>query len=125
MPVIRHADSRRSETPNAVMTTLASPTQGDAVQAVWRVDMHPGSAGPPHLFDAEQVWTVLDGGARIDLAGEAVVVGSGDTVVIPAGTVRQVDADATSGLVAVVAAPAGGQVTRPDDGTAVVPPWIA
>ena len=44
MPVIRHADSRRTETPTAVMTTLASPSQGGAGQAVWRVDMRPGLA---------------------------------------------------------------------------------
>ena len=61
MPVIRHADSRRTETPNAVMTTLASPSQGGAGQAVWRVDMRPGQAGPRHVIDTEQVWTVLAG----------------------------------------------------------------
>src|SRR5215469_9563384 len=68
MPVIRHADSRRTETPNALMTTLASPTQGGAGHSVWRVDMRPSQAGPLHAIDTEQVWTVLDGGATIELA---------------------------------------------------------
>lgn len=38
MSVVLSADSRRTETPNGFMTTLASPTQGQAGQAVWRVD---------------------------------------------------------------------------------------
>jgi len=66
MPVIRRTESRRTETPNAVMTTLASPTQGGAGMAVWRVDMRPGQAGPQHAIDTEQVWKVLAGGATIE-----------------------------------------------------------
>lgn len=41
--------------------------------------MRPGATGPPHTFDAEQVWTVLD--------GEALALSPGDTVVLPAWTV--------------------------------------
>ena len=82
MPLIRHADSRRTETPNALMTTLASPTQGGAGHSVWRVDMRPGQAGPLHAIDTEQVWTVLDGSATVELDGEAHTVGPGDTLVV-------------------------------------------
>lgn len=57
MTVVRHAGARRSETLSAVMTTLASPTQGGAQMAVWRVEVQPGIQGPEHVIDAEQVWT--------------------------------------------------------------------
>ena len=124
MPYISHAETRRTETPNAVMTTLASPTQGGAGQAVWRVDMRAGAAGPPHAFDTEQVWTVLEGGATIELGGETVALAPGDTVVLPADVPRQVFADAGKGFAAIVAAPAGGCASTPD-GTRVVPAWIA
>ena len=93
MSVTRDADSRRTETPNAVMTTLASSTQGGSEIAVWRVEMAPEASGPPHIFDTEQVWTVLGGGARILLAGEEIAVATGDTVIMPADTLRQVFAD--------------------------------
>src|SRR5260370_17745984 len=83
MPAIRHADSRRTETPNAVMTTLASPTQGGAGHAVWRVDMRPGQAGPLHAIDTEQVWTVLDGGATVELDGQELTVSPGATLALP------------------------------------------
>ena len=69
MPVIRHADSRRTTTPNGVMTTHASPTQGGSTLAVWRVEMVAGAAGPQHSFDTEQVWTAQDCGPALNPDG--------------------------------------------------------
>lgn len=123
MPVVRHADARRTTTPNAVMTTLASPTQGAAGLAVWRVRMDPGASGPPHRFDTEQVWTVLAGSARIELDGGEHEVGEGDTVVMPAGVPRRIHAG-PQGVTTVVAAAAGARATA-DGGSPVLPAWIA
>ena len=92
MQVIRSKESRRTETANAVMTTLASPTQGHAAQALWRVEMVPGQAGPLHGIDAEQVWTVLDGGASIEAGAETATLRPGDTIVLPAGIARRITA---------------------------------
>jgi quercetin dioxygenase-like cupin family protein len=136
MPVIRHADSRRTETPNAVMTTLASPTQGGSQHAVWRVDMAPGAFGPEHAFDTDQVWTVLNGRARITVAEETTTVAPGDTVIMPADAQRQVFADADQGFTAIVSAPANTRVYRHNpaadvpasttvDGDKILPDWIA
>ena len=136
MPVTRAADSRRTETPNGVMTTLASPTQGGSQLAVWRVDMVPGAEGPPHVFSTDQVWTVVGGRARIALAGEEVAVGEGDTVIMPADTDRQITADAERGFAAIVCAPASTRIypRQPNagvpsaatvDGDKILPKWIA
>jgi quercetin dioxygenase-like cupin family protein len=135
MPVIRHADSRRTETPNAVMTTLASPSQGGAGQAVWRVDMRPGQEGPLHAIDTEQVWTVLDGGATVELGGQVLTVGPGDTLVLPPDVPRRITADPAAGLAAIAAAPAGTRAYVLDDtrvapgcaapdGDKLVPAWV-
>ncbi|WP_193318289.1 cupin domain-containing protein [Nonomuraea phyllanthi] len=137
MSVILSADSRRTETPNGVMTTLASPTQGEAGQAVWRVDARPGMVGPVHAFDAELVWTWLDGAAVVELGGERVEVGAGDTMVLPADVSRQMFADPVRGFVSIVVAAPGataynpGGVSAPDacdlapKGTErTVPPWV-
>jgi len=118
MSVIRRAERRRTETPNAVMTTLASPKQGGAGQAVWRVDMRAGQTGPLHAIDTEQVWTVLDGAAVVELDGRRHPVGPGDTVVIPADTPRRVSADPVAGFAAIVIA-AAGMRAYPLDGTVV------
>ena len=136
MPVIRRAETRRTETPNAVMTTLASPTQGGAGQAVWRVDMRPGQAGPLHAIDTEQVWTVLDGGATVELDGQALIVGPGDTLILPADAPRRVSADPVAGFAAIAVAPAGTRAYTLDgtrvapgcavpDGDKLIPAWVA
>jgi quercetin dioxygenase-like cupin family protein len=130
MPVIRHADTRRTETPNAVMTTLASPTQGAASQAMWRVDMRPGQSGPLHAIDREQIWTALDGTAVIAVADQTYTLEPGDTAVIPADTPRRVSTPPTTSFTAVVAAPADmrayvlDQTQAAPDGEKLIPAWV-
>jgi quercetin dioxygenase-like cupin family protein len=136
MNVIRGTETRRTETPNAVMTTLASPTQGNSGQAVWRVEMVAGHAGPLHGIDAEQVWTVLAGGASIEAGTDTATLGPGDTIVLPADVPRRITAHLDAGLSALVAAPASmrayvlsGSVPGPHppvaDADKIVPGWVA
>lgn len=122
--LVRDGQARRTETPNALMTTLASPTQGPtAALSMWRVEMRAGQQGPPHVFDTEQIWHLLTGQAQLSVGTEQLVLGPGDTVVLPAGTQRQVAARADAQLIvcghgdAVVHVP-GEAAPR---GT---PPWI-
>ncbi|MBT2233099.1 cupin domain-containing protein [Nonomuraea sp. NEAU-A123] len=114
MPVVLSAGSRRTETPNGVMTTLASPTQGEAGAAVWRVDAVPGMVGPVHVFDTESVWTWLAGTATVELGGELFTVGPGDTMVLPADVTRQMTADPRDGFAAIVVASPGAEAYNPD-----------
>ena len=91
--VIRATERRRSETPAGVMTTNASPTLGaTAGLSMWEVAMTAGASGPLHVFDSEQIWTVLDGEASVVIAGENEILAGGDTAVIPEGLERQVSA---------------------------------
>ncbi|WP_051133001.1 hypothetical protein [Nocardia paucivorans] len=69
MPIIRQSETRRTETPDAVMTTLASPTLGGSSQLLWRVEMTADNRGPMHSCDTEQIWTILTGRASFDLDG--------------------------------------------------------
>ena len=138
MPVIRNAESRRTETPNAVMTTLASPTQGGAGQAVWRGDMRPGQSGPLHAIVGASYggMVVLDGGATVELDGEVVTVAPGDTLILPADAPRRVSADPLAGFAAIAVAPAGTRAYTLDgtkvapgyavpDGDKLAPAWVA
>jgi quercetin dioxygenase-like cupin family protein len=124
MPVLAATEARRHETPNAVMSTLASPTLGGATLALWRVEMAPGARGPDHVFDVEQVWTVTAGGADVTIEGETQSVASGDTLVLPAGAVRQIVATG-EGFAALAAAPAGARALLADGTDRGTPPWIA
>ncbi|RFS83217.1 cupin domain-containing protein [Actinomadura spongiicola] len=108
MTLIRTTENRRTDTPNATVTTFATPTQGGTTGiAVWRVDMAPGRTGPLHAFDTEQVWTILEGTATVDLDGRALEAGPGDTVVLPPDVPRQMTSGADAGFTAIVAAHAG------------------
>jgi quercetin dioxygenase-like cupin family protein len=125
MPVVTAAENRRTETPNAVMTTLASPTQGEtAGLSLWRVSMTRDAEGPHHVFDTEQIWTVLSGSATVLVGDDLHQLTTGDTVVIPAGVARRITAgDGFEALVAGHGGAVAQVVGEPDPrGT---PAWIA
>ncbi|MET7299562.1 cupin domain-containing protein [Embleya sp. NPDC005575] len=137
MPVIRSADARITTTPNGVITTYASPTQGGTNAALWRVDMTPATSAPYHAFESEQIWTILTGGLTADLDGEKLTATTGDTLVFPADLPRQVHADTETGFSAIVTAPAGARAYNPNDTTPpgtcdiapkdaerILPPWM-
>lgn len=121
---VRSAESRRTQTPNAVMTTLASPTQGPTEGlSLWRVEMQAGQRGPVHAFDSEQVWHVLDGEAGFTVAGETVLLRAGDSLVLPAGAQRQVTARTAVRL--LVCGHGGAIASVPgEDAPRGTPAWI-
>ncbi|RKT18201.1 quercetin dioxygenase-like cupin family protein [Streptomyces sp. 1114.5] len=135
MPVIHRSEARRTETPNAVMTTLGSPTQGTTTLAMWQVEMRPHAQGPLHAMDAEQIWTLLTGSATVALAGETLTLSAGDTLVLPADAARRIAT--TEGFTAVVASTSPSHAYNPDartpedactlaprDAQRLLPPWI-
>jgi quercetin dioxygenase-like cupin family protein len=71
----------------------------------------------------EQVWLVLTGRLRAQIAPGATVAGAGDTLVIAAGVERQIEAEAD--LTAIVSSPAGPVVTTPDSPGGRPLPWAA
>ncbi|GAB3813701.1 cupin domain-containing protein [Kribbella italica] len=115
---------RVTETPNAVMTTYASPTQGSQELSVWRVEMKATAQGPVHVVDSEQVWTGLSGHARISLGTEELELKAGEALVLPAGVERQVTA--TEDFTAVVSGYGHAKVSVPGEDTdRGTPPWIS
>lgn len=125
MVPVRAAAMRRTETPNAVMTTLASPTQGPSrLLSMWKVEMRPGQRGPRHAFDSEQIWHVLDGHAEIVTGGGLVRLGPGDAVVLAAGAERQITA--TTAVQIMVCGHATAEASVPGEpGSRGVPAWIS
>lgn len=123
--IVRAAETRRTETPNATMTTLASPTLGaSAGLSLWQVEMSAATRGPQHRFDSEQVWTVLQGELSVVVEGEATELGVGDTLVLPADLVRQIIARTDARLLVCGHGDAGVQVSG-EDAPRDTPPWIA
>jgi len=115
---------RATETPNAVMTTYASPTQGSEGLSLWRVEMKEGAQGPLHVFDSEQIWTVLAGVGSVELGADTLALKEGATVVFPAGVTRRITAGPD--FVALVAGHGTAKVSVPGEAAdRGVPPWIS
>ena len=126
MDVVRRVEQRTTETPNAVMTTLVSPTLGGAGQALWEVRMAPGAAGPEHDMSGEQLWTVRAGALTVELDGvPSATLSVGDSVVLPPGRQRRLLADPRDGATALVTGPGDAHALLPDGTDRGVPGWIA
>jgi quercetin dioxygenase-like cupin family protein len=123
--LVKRAHARTTSTPNATMTTLASPTLGATNgRSLWLVDMVAGATGPLHVFDTEQIWTVMDGNAEIEIDGVAYPLDSGDTLVIPAGADRQVRATAACRMLVTGDGGATARVVGESESRGT-PPWIS
>jgi quercetin dioxygenase-like cupin family protein len=107
------------------MTTLASPSlAGSESLSLWLVEMLAGSRGPLHVFDSEQLWTVLEGEIAATVDGTRHELHAGDTLILRAGATRQIASEGAARMLvcgrgdAVVSVPG-------EDADRGTPPWIA
>lgn len=122
--IVRGAETRETVTPSAVMTTLASPTVGGTSRlSLWQVALEAGAAGPVHIIDSEQVWTLLRGNVRCTIEGSAQVLLPGDTIRLAGGVERQFVASESSRF--MVCGECGAKAWVANGAPAVTPPWIA
>jgi quercetin dioxygenase-like cupin family protein len=123
--VIAPEPAHTTATPNATMTRLATPTLGSRTLSTWRVEMEAGATGPTHTVDREQVWTLTTGTLTFTTTGEGegALVTAGQTVVVPAGLERRVQAG-DRGARAHVAMPSDGRVSTPEQGPHPLP-WAS
>jgi mannose-6-phosphate isomerase-like protein (cupin superfamily) len=122
MPVIAAATAPTHELPGTRFTSLATPSRGTADLAVWRLEVAPGTAGAPHELTREEVFVVLEGRAQVQLGGEHLEAGAGDTILVPPGVPFALGNAADVPLHAVVCLPVGGQA-RMGGGEPFTPPW--
>lgn len=125
--IVRTNATRQTITPAAAMTTLMSPTLGGSIQlSLWHTELTPGSSGPDHVIDSEQIWNLCEGSASCLVDGSLVQLQQGDTICIPAGSLRRFAADASSPIGArfLVCGLADALATTPTSEHPVAPPWI-
>lgn len=92
-PFVSAASARISTTPNATMTTLASPTlSGSTFASIWQTSMIAGAKGPLHSFDSEQIVVVLEGRIEILLDGTSITMEKGSALTVAGDTLRQIAA---------------------------------
>lgn len=124
MQIVAAGDRRVTTTPNATMTTIASPTLGQCAGSLWWVEMNPGAENPEHAFEEEVVWAVTRGEATVWIGDESHTLSAGDTAVLPAHKMRRIVAG-SQGFTAIASTPKPTMVSRADGLPAVVPPWIS
>jgi quercetin dioxygenase-like cupin family protein len=123
--LVRGDGAKVTETPNATMTTLASPSaSGSTSLSLWTVEMVAGQQGPEHVFDSEQAWTVLAGEVSIEVDGVTQPMVAGDSLTLAGGVVRQVTAVSDVRLIACGLSDATVQVPGEAESRGT-PPWIA
>jgi quercetin dioxygenase-like cupin family protein len=122
---IRFESMRCTETPNAAMTTIASPTQGPTDHlSMWRVHMRAGQQGPRHVFDSEQVWYVLGGEIEVAVEDTSSRLGPGDGIVLAAAKERQIIALVDVDIVVCGRGDAVASVTGETESRGT-PPWVS
>jgi quercetin dioxygenase-like cupin family protein len=121
---VASTDVRHAGTASTSARTLASPTVGGStLMSLWRVRMSAGSAGPRHVVDSEQIWTLLSGEASVRSEADEFIVDAGDTVIMPAGAVRTVVAVSDCEFL-VCGSPSALATIPGTDAEPVSPPWV-
>lgn len=87
-------------------------------------DDRPGTAGPVHRIDREQVLVVIEGTLSVTIGDATAEAGPGDAVLLAAGVVRQLRNDGSVPVVTITSAIPGSLATV-GDGEAVIVPWSA
>lgn len=122
--IVRAEETRRTETPNATMTTLSSPSvSGASDTSLWIVEMEAGATGPVYAMENEQHWHVIDGTLQCEIDGTTHVLQPGDTLRIDGGIARQFCA-ITSVRIVVTGRSADHAITF-EGAPPVVPGWIS
>ena len=119
-PVFRKEQNQIHSLEGNHVASVATPASGAQQVEMWHGRMDANSATPPHSHDTEEVVLFLKGSGRATLSGHEVRYQTGDTLVLPAGQVHQIFAEAESEFVAAM--PIGGTVTLPD-GMVIDLPW--
>lgn len=122
MRIVSIETAEQFQTPNAMMRTYASPEQGGSALAVWRTEMAPGAAGPPHVLSSEQTIVVLEGRLTLESGDETWTLSAGDSVTVPADANRQIRNNGDTLLVTVSAA-LPNATAQAGDADPVPVPW--
>ena len=101
---------------------LAVPSRGSTELAVWSLELAPGAPSEPHHMDREEVFVVLDGEVSANVAGEELLAGPGDAVIVPAQAVLRLRNASTQAPAAITAVTSAGMKATVG-GATFPPPW--
>jgi quercetin dioxygenase-like cupin family protein len=87
MPIIQHSEAPSEEGfPGVNRAVLVDANQGSLSLHVGHLTLSPGSSVTTHIHpDTEEAMVIVEGSLEALLGDETVTVGTGDTVLAPAG----------------------------------------
>jgi quercetin dioxygenase-like cupin family protein len=88
--VIEQTRPEPTPIPGVAHSTWASATDGLSQLSIWRQDLAPGAATPPHSHDCDEVILCLGGWGEIHSEGCVQRFGANATIVLPKNQVHQV-----------------------------------
>jgi len=103
---------------------VATPSTGAADVSVIHQRQSPGCIGPHHHHDREEVVLLLTGSVAVHTSEERAELQSGDSVILPAEQIHQVETLGTEPAEWLLIAPSGVGFFGAD-GQRVTPPWAA
>ena len=122
MPVVTAPTEPTHEVGGNLFTSLATPTRGSRRTSVWQVELPPGAGATPHQLTDEEIFVVLDGVARVELADVRSEARPGDAIVVPPGVPFALANDGAVPVRLLCCLPVGGQALLPG-GEPFTPPW--
>ena len=116
-------EDRAVETPNGnAITALATPSRGAGDVSIIRQQQQVGGFNPPHFHDREEVIVVLAGRVTVHTAEETALLGTGDTLIIPARTIHSLENTGDTPAEWLIVATSGVRFF-PEDGDEMHPGW--
>jgi quercetin dioxygenase-like cupin family protein len=88
--IVKNDQIEEYKLPGLSHRTVAGPLQGFHSLEVWVQTVDPGSATPVHRHDCEEAIVILAGHGILDLDGQKMEFGPGDTLVVSRDAVHQV-----------------------------------
>lgn len=122
MPIIPAPSCVSHELPHAQFTSLATPRLGSRETSLWRVRLLPGSEPTLHSVTREEIFVVLRGKARVQIAHALHEVGEGAAIVVPPDVSFGLSSADDQPVDLLCCLPVGGQA-RLGDGPLFTPPW--
>jgi len=123
MAVIHAKQAERFEGHGGSMYGLATSGQGATEISLWRSTMEAGASSEPQYHDHEEIVFILDGEGLAHIAGEVAAFSAGDTLIIPAYSVHQVNNTGEKLLDALIVMAAGTRSFWPDGEEPAPPTW--
>lgn len=123
MNIVRHNQINMIASPNGNHSgAVATNSKGATEVHVVRQVEESGGKNPPHKHNKEEIMVLLKGTITVTVDGAVDVMSTGDTLIVPAGTVHQIENSGDTDAEWLIIS-AAGRSFEAATGQTMVPEW--